>query len=541
MNEKENRPRQRAASNGAKRRLPEAVKLVKTPPTEIEAEQSVLGTLLAHPGEASKVATKLTPDDFTKQAHRTIFHTMMSVQDTLGLDPSTGQLVVQDRLRQDGELDRVGGLPFLAELVDVAASPVGLDYVVGKVKDASMRRRAIDDGLQTITDAINADHDTDARRRLEAKMLAAPIGGELAGIEFLPASALGSGDQVDWPWTGWVASGFVTLLVALWKAGKTTLLTHFLKATSKGGDLAGNVQACNVLVVTEEGQGLWARRRDDVGIEDNVQFLVRPFKGRPTYRQWEKLIAQIATKVEAENIDVVLFDTWQSVSPCPDENDAAKMMAALTPLHRITEAGAAVLLVHHTRKGDGTEGQASRGSGAFTGFVDIIAELRRYDPERHDDTQRVLRGLSRFDETPKELVIDLREDGYHVVGTKGDAKQCERMRVIGDVLQTCGGPLTAEEVRDAWPTGEIPKPGLRTLKNDLNSGCSKTSSKWLRTGDGKKGDPYRYTNAIPASSGSYMPESNLNINGIADGHSGGDPDGQIPAYEKVEDGDWGEL
>ncbi len=48
--------------------------------------------------------------------------------------------------------------------------------------------------------------------------------------------------------------------------------------------------------------------------------------------------------------------------------------AALVPLHAITEAGAAVVIVHHPRKSDGAQGTAARGSGAISGFVDIIAD-----------------------------------------------------------------------------------------------------------------------------------------------------------------------
>ena len=52
-------------------------------------------------------------------------------------------------------------------------------------------------------------------------------------FKLIPASALGEGDQVTWQWDGWLATGFITLLVGLWKAGKTTLRGHILKASAE--------------------------------------------------------------------------------------------------------------------------------------------------------------------------------------------------------------------------------------------------------------------------------------------------------------------
>ncbi|MCH7791791.1 MAG: AAA family ATPase, partial [Planctomycetes bacterium] len=186
--------------------------------------------------------------------------------------------------------------------------------------------------------------------------------------------------------------------------------------------------------------------------------------------------------------DAVVIDTWQSFSPCHDENDAAGMVAALSPLHHIMDAGAAVLLIHHTRKGDGNEGQASRGSGALTGFVDIIVEFRRFDRERQEDRRRVLKSYSRFDETPAEVVIELQDGGYRLVGTKGDANREDRVEVIQESLSE--SLATVEELRERWPEGGVAKPSKRTLQADLNAGAD--DGLWDRSGKGVKGSPFKY-------------------------------------------------
>lgn len=283
---------------------------------------------------------------------------------------------------------------------------------------------------------------------------------------------------------------YTSLLTGLWKAGKTTLLGHLLAKSCDGGELVGRVEPAQVLVVAEEGVGLWARRRDNLGIGDNTRFLIRPFMSKPYRPEWEHFIGYVVDLVVAESFDLVIFDTFATISPLRDENDAGRMLEALLPLHQITNAGASLLLVHHPRKGDATEGQASRGSGALPGFVDIIIELRRFSAEDRSDTRRTLTTYSRFDESPDEAVIELTPDGYQHVGSKRDAKQSDRMEIIGEIL-TSGLPgLTPVEVRDQWTGFDVPTPGQRVVYGDLQEGYTRRS--WQRSGEGKRGDAYRY-------------------------------------------------
>jgi len=304
-----------------------------------------------------------------------------------------------------------------------------------------------------------------------------------------PASELGGGEKVDWLWEGYVARAAVMLLVGIWKGGKTTLIAHFLKATCFGGKLVGRVFPLKVIVIAEENAGHWARRRDEHGIADNVQFNIRPFKCRPSQKDWEEYIKDVAAVVKSENYDLVIIDTWQSINPCHDENDASSTMSALLPLHNITEQNAAVILVHHPRKGDAGEGQAARGSGALPSFVDVIVELRRFKAEDKNDRRRKLHAYSRYDETPAEVVIELTDDGYQTIGTTADASRDDRQQVIGEVLSDQEW-LSPQEIGELWPEDTIPKPGKRTLQQDLKSGYE--SGRWDRTGQGAKGDPYKY-------------------------------------------------
>ena len=156
---------------------------------------------------------------------------------------------------------------------------------------------------------------------------------------------------------------------------------------------------------------------------------------------------------------------------------------------RRTRVGASVLLVHHPRKGGAGEGQAARGSGALPGYVDTIIELRRFTKDDQDDRRRVLTAYSRFDETPRELVIELKADGYATLGTKADTNQTDRLKAIRTILPANGKAMTADAILDAWPD-DVTRPSKRTLRYDLERAV--TDLEIHRTGTGIKGDPHRF-------------------------------------------------
>lgn len=297
---------------------------------------------------------------------------------------------------------------------------------------------------------------------------------------------------VDWLWEGYIARSGITLLIGLWKAGKTTFLVHLIKAMEKGGMFCGSpLSACTVLYVSEEHTSLWIMRRDEFGFTtDRVRLLSRPFMGKPNLKDWKELVTEIMWAVSEYQADAVFIDPFATLAPVMDENDAGEVTAAITELQKITEKGAAVILTHHPSKMGGGEGRSSRGSGALPGFVDVIIEFGRYDPSRTEDTRRVLRGLSRYSETPPEVVIDLTEGGYVLAGTRAETKQNDRESVILHLLSST--PVTWKAIHSAWPADcGVTRPSERSLRYDLER--LHASGAIVREGEGTKMSPYKYS------------------------------------------------
>jgi hypothetical protein len=215
--------------------------------------------------------------------------------------------------------------------------------------------------------------------------------------------------MIDWLWEPFLAPGTTTVLAAPPKSGKTTFLAALLKAleTSPGNrEFVGcPVRGIRVLYVTEEPPQVWAKRARDLGLGDHVTFIARPWnQGVPkTQANWEALCRVLAERVRTEKFRLVIFDTLANLWPNPNEDKANEIGPALDPISQIAAEGAAVILVHHTRKSGGDNGAAVRGSGAITGWADTVIELR---VSSEGKTQRTLVTMDRFGEAPSSWKID---------------------------------------------------------------------------------------------------------------------------------------
>jgi hypothetical protein len=314
-----------------------------------------------------------------------------------------------------------------------------------------------------------------------------------AAWTFLTAANLAAVDEdvhLDWVIRGLFARGHVTLMPGIWKSGKTTYITHAIKAVGEGLPFCGlDVKPGPVTVISEESKSPWRLRIASVGLGDYVDFLLRPFpKGRPTLDQWIALVDAVAA--HAKDRALVVIDSIHNLWGVEQENDNAEQLRWLDPLHAITDAGAALLLAGHPSKAQQIEGRSTRGGGAIGGWADIIVEFKRYAPDDPQNRMRVLTNFSRFEETPLEMVVELADGIYRDAGTKADVRAAKRndemLRLLSDEW------TTPESIHEAWPA-ERDVPSVKTIKRRLN--LLVVDKQAERTGKGIKTDPYLYRRA----------------------------------------------
>lgn len=276
-------------------------------------------------------------------------------------------------------------------------------------------------------------------------------------------------NDTDWVWEGYLAKGHLTLFSALWKAGKSTLIAQLLKSIQAQKDFAGQpTKPVKTLILSEESENIWARRKEDLNLEDGIWLLCRPIKQKLSYQQWIELLKYCANFCKEKGIDLFIVDTLSAFWNVKDENNASDVDSALLPLNELLENNMTVLLIHHFRKSGGQEGVASRGSGALGSTADILIEFTRFEASSPDDTHRVLRSYSRFEETPIESVIELVDGEYVTRGTRNEVKKEARHKVVLSILEA-NGAQTAQEILGNWDEDLYgSKPQVRTIRNYLS-------------------------------------------------------------------------
>jgi hypothetical protein len=299
--------------------------------------------------------------------------------------------------------------------------------------------------------------------------------------------------QTTWLWRGYLAAGNITLLTSPPKCGKTTLLSVLLHHLKAGGTLAGQpVRPGRAAVVTEESTAHWQARRQHLVLAEQVCFLCRPFRTKPSPEQWHQLLGHLLALDHAHDLDLIVLDPLSAFLPGRGENHAGTMLETLLPLQRLTERGLCVLLLHHPSKDEAALGLSARGSGALAGFADILLELRRRRGAPAGDRRRQLVGLSRHPETPPVQVLELNADGTDyacVAEEEPDDDFSAGWWPIRLVLEDASGKLTRAQLLEQWPP-DFPRPSAVTLWRWLTRASAE--GRVRTSGTGRSSDPFRY-------------------------------------------------
>ncbi len=294
-------------------------------------------------------------------------------------------------------------------------------------------------------------------------------------------------ESPDWIVPGLLAVGSVTELTGKAKSsGKTTFVTHLCRAVLTGGRFLGWQTAQSAIVYLSEQSPASLRealRRADLLSRDDLHVLSW---AETVDFTWEDVAAAAVDAARECGARVLIVDTLPQYAGLrgDDENSAGAALRAVQPLQAAAAAGIAVLAVRHDRKTGGVVGESGRGSSAYAGAVDILLQLAPYG-ENRQPACRVLSGLSRYDETPDQLTIELTEDGYVSHGDGSAIKTAEaRAAILAALPESEGDAMRADELAKAAGVSA-------TLTRQILTGLL-GERKVAKTGTGVKGKPYRF-------------------------------------------------
>ena len=138
-------------------------------PHNLEAEQSVLGSMFLSKHAAEKCSESLQKELFYSEAHGRIFQAMSDLVEAgkpLDITTLTAEL---DRKKW---LSQVGGVEYISELVNIVPSAANIDQYIAIVEENAIKRRLIEEATQIVTDGYQSTEQlSDLLDRAEMKIL----------------------------------------------------------------------------------------------------------------------------------------------------------------------------------------------------------------------------------------------------------------------------------------------------------------------------------------------------------------------------------
>jgi replicative DNA helicase len=124
----------------------------KALPHSEESERAVLGGVMLDPSVLPTISGRLRAEDFYSERHQLLYQAMLDLQEEqVEIDLRT----LQARLEQRGQLEMIGGLPYLTGL-DLDLPDIGrIDTYVEIVKERSVRRRLIQTAGEIIRNCLD--------------------------------------------------------------------------------------------------------------------------------------------------------------------------------------------------------------------------------------------------------------------------------------------------------------------------------------------------------------------------------------------------
>lgn len=187
----------------------------RVPPQDIEAEESVLGSILLDwERSLGAVMELLGAQDFYRENHRQVYEAAL---DLYQADEPIDLVTLGNRLQEKGVLERVGGRAFLARIQETVPTTANAEYYARIVREKAQRRRLIGAGGEVT--ALGFDEGLDADEALNrAQGVVFEIADQriTVGLEHVYPLLKGAMEKVERSMTGTrgtigVPSGFIDL------------------------------------------------------------------------------------------------------------------------------------------------------------------------------------------------------------------------------------------------------------------------------------------------------------------------------------------
>ena len=131
---------------------------VRTPPQDLDAETSVLGSMMLSKDAIADVVEHLRGEDFYKPAHETIYDVIL---DLYASGEPADAVTVSNALSKSGDLARIGGAAYLHTLIQSVPTSANAIFYAEIVRELALLRRLVTAGTRIVQMGYDAHGDTD--------------------------------------------------------------------------------------------------------------------------------------------------------------------------------------------------------------------------------------------------------------------------------------------------------------------------------------------------------------------------------------------
>ena len=128
----------------------------RVPPHDLDAERAVIGAMLVSETAVAVVAERLAAEDFYSEVHRIIYGAMMRLYSR---GEPIDQLTLTNELRSVNEFERIGGRPYVFQIVESVPTAANAGRYADIVRGKALLRAIIDVGSRITEDAFREPED----------------------------------------------------------------------------------------------------------------------------------------------------------------------------------------------------------------------------------------------------------------------------------------------------------------------------------------------------------------------------------------------
>jgi len=128
--------------------------LNRVPPNNLDAERAVIGACLLNKDALLIVTETLRAEDFYEPRHSVALEVMT---DMANKDKAVDSITFQEELTKRGLLERLGGAPFVAAIVDAVTTTANIEHHCSIVRDKSIHRSLIHVGSEIAKIGLSED------------------------------------------------------------------------------------------------------------------------------------------------------------------------------------------------------------------------------------------------------------------------------------------------------------------------------------------------------------------------------------------------